>query len=130
MVGAEDLHRGATTSGVLLYSTQGGPMHEGHFVGGPLDGLTYTIRNQNSVLAVDPELGVAWLYKHLPMQPEGLPNYALDMTPGETDAITGARVYDEQRSIEAAEAGYDIIVVPGEKPSQEEIDEEVLTDGE
>lgn len=106
-------------------------MNEGVFVGGPLDGMTYTLRNQKNALAVDPELGVAWLYKRLMDQPAGLPNYALDMTPGETDAVTGARVYDEQRSIEAAEQGYDIIVVPGEKPSQDEIDEEeVLTDGE
>ena len=64
-------------------------------------------------------------------QPAGLPNYALDMTPGETDPATGSRVYDEERSIAAVEAGYDVIVIPGETPTQEEIEEEEeLTDGE
>ncbi len=105
---------------------------EGHFQGGPLHGLTYTLRGETDVLAVDPELGIAWLYKRLLDQPEGQPNYALDMTPKDgVDPATGSRIYDEQRSIEAIEAGYDVIVIPGEMPSQEEIDEEeVLTDGE
>lgn len=106
-------------------------MPEGSFVGGPLDGMTYTLRNEGNVLAVDPDQGVAWLYKRLLDQPAGMPNYALDMTPGETDPATGSRIYDEERSIAAAEAGYDVIVIPGEMPTQEEIDEEeVLTDGE
>lgn len=113
-------------------------MPEGFFVGGPLDGTTYTLRNESNVLAVDPDQGVAWLYKRLldqtpgsPNYHPGLPNYALDMTPGETDSATGSRIYDEERSIAAVEAGYDVIAVPGDMPSQEQIDEEeVLIDGE
>jgi hypothetical protein len=106
-------------------------MPEGSFVGGPLDGMTYTLRNQGNVLAVDPDLGVAWLYNRLIDQDTGLPAYLLDMTPGETDPATGSRVYDEERSISAAESGYDVIVVPGPMPTQAEIDEEEeLTDAE
>lgn len=104
---------------------------EATFTGGPLDGLTYTLRTEGNVLAVEPELGLAWLYRRLLDQPSGLPNYALDMTPGETDPATGSRIYDEERSIAAVEQGLDVIVIPGEDPTDEEIArEEVLTDGE
>lgn len=104
---------------------------EGHFQGGPLHGLTYTLRTEGDVLAVDPELGLAWLYKRLWDQPAALPNYALDLTPGKADPVTGTRAYDEQMSIDAVEVGLDVIVIPGEAPTQAEIEhEEVLTDGE
>lgn len=104
---------------------------EGHFQGGPMHGLTYTLRGEGDVLAVDPELGLAWLYRRLLNQPAGEPNYALDLSPGKGDPVTGARVYDEQASIDAVEVGLDVIVIPGEAPTQDEIDhEEVLTDGE
>jgi hypothetical protein len=106
-------------------------MPEGSFVGGPLNGMTYTLRNENNVLAVDPDEEVAWLYTRLLDQPAGVPNYALDMTPGEADPVTGARVFDEDRAVAAVEAGYDVIAAPGIPPTQDEIDEEeVLTDGE
>lgn len=104
---------------------------ESTFTGGPLDGLTYTLRTEGNVLAVDPELGIAWLYRRLLDQPAGLPNYALDWTPGETDPATGSRIYDEERSIAAVEQGLDVIVIPGDDPTDDEIaHEEVLTDGE
>lgn len=106
-------------------------MPEGSFVGGPLDGMTYTLRNDTNVLAVDPEESIAWLYVRTQNEATGQGDYALDMTPGETDPVTGARIYDEDRAVAAVEAGYDVIPVPGTPPTQEEIDEEeVLTDGE
>jgi len=110
-------------------------MHEGRFAGGPLDGLTYELRNDQDVLAVDPEAEVAWLYVRLRDQPADAPNYALDMSndnlSGLVDAATGARVYDEDMTISAVEAGYDVLVIPGPAPSTAEIEEEeVLTDGE
>jgi hypothetical protein len=111
--------------------TRGGSVPEGSFVGGPLDGMTYTLRSESNVLAVDPDEEVAWLYKRLPDQPSDVLNYTLDITPGETDPATGARVFDEDRAVAAVEAGYDVIVIPGIAPTQDEIDdEEVLTDGE
>lgn len=108
-------------------------MHEGTFKDGPLDGLTYTIRSTVGVLAVSEDSDVAWLYAAAvdPSTPEDAArtyNLVLDST---TDPTTGARVFDEDKAVAAAEAGYDIVVDPDPAPTQEEIDEEeVITDGE
>jgi hypothetical protein len=106
-------------------------MPEGSFVGGPLDGLTYTLRSDTKVLAADPEQELAWLYVRDQGSSAEAPRFTLDMTPGDADPTTGARAFDEDRAVAATEFGYDVIVLPGDPPTQEEIDEEeVLTDGE
>jgi len=105
-------------------------MHEGTFTGGPLDGLTYTIESTQGVLVIAKDSRVAWLYRSngeslVDPRPYEL---VLDET---TDELTGARPFDEDKAIAAAEAGYDIIAAPGEDPTEEELaEEEVLTDGE
>ena len=106
-------------------------MPEGSFVGGPLDGMTYTLRSDTKVLATDPEQELAWLYVRDQDSPAETPRFTLDVTSEDADPVTGARGLNEDRAIEAVEAGYDVVVIPGEPPTQEEIDEEeVLTDGE
>lgn len=95
------------------------------FSGGPLDGLTYTVDDASAgVLAADPETAVAWLYAST----DGI-NYALRVD-GDADPATGARHFDEDRAVTAAESGYAVISVPGDDPTADELDaEEDTTDG-
>lgn len=109
-------------------------MHEGTFHDGPLDGLTYTIRSEQGVLVVNDESTLAWLYTADPTKPTPAPDANRDYTlvmDGAADPVTGARVFDEDKALQAVESGYDVVTEPGDEPTQEQLDEEeVITDGD
>jgi hypothetical protein len=114
----------------VVQLTQGGPVHEGTFVDGPLDGLTYTIESDKGVLAISREADAAWLYRLDGDSAVTPTTYSL-VIDGDADPFTGARAFNEDKAIRAAEDGYDVIADPGDAVDAEELAyEEVLTDGE
>ena len=96
------------------------------FDDGPLDGLTYSFRDDApGVLAVDKEDSIAWLYAS-PVSS----TFTLRID-GDADPATGARPLDDDKAVAAAEFGYLVIAAPGDEPDQDDLDaEENLTDGE
>ena len=85
-------------------------MHEGTCVGGPLDGLTYTIRSDGGFLAVDKPAGLAWLYAKTE---DGTFVVVTNGDVNLVDPVTGARPLDDQRAMSAwADTGLDVVAVP------------------
>lgn len=93
------------------------------FSEGPLDGLTYTVDDASrGVLAADPDSQLAWLYA----SGDGI-NFELRID-GDADPASGARPFDEDKAVAAAEYGYVVLALPGDDATEAEIEAEVDLD--
>lgn len=95
-------------------------MHEGICVGGPLDGLTYTIRNNTACLVVDKPAGLAWVYV---VADDGRLVVNTAGSSESVDPVTGARTIDLDQAVDdALREGFDVIAAPDSGTGDEDVE--------